>query len=220
MQNQTIPFIDPEDLFHALFSSTAPTIIDVRIAEDIAAQPFTIPTAQACPHGQVLSAPIAIRTVLCCHKGLKLSIGAAALLRAEGHQAAVLTGGTEAWRLAGLPRIPPKTALNALRFVADPSQIDAKLAYWILKRFFRPDIKILWVPGDTVAAVSQKFDIAVLPRPETCLEQFEGDPPNMDDLVRHAKELPMGRMIRDRDAAGALCLLDSLYLALLPEAAA
>src|SRR3982750_1863376 len=85
----------------------APTIIDVRDDEDYAADPRVLPCTlkrdwdKAAQWIAAWNPPAGTRAVVVCQKGLKLSEGVAALMRARGIAAEVLEGGYLAWRDAG-----------------------------------------------------------------------------------------------------------------------
>ena len=79
-------------------------LIDVCIDEDFAADPRIIPGAvrHRFDHiGELVPKLSGKKVVIVCQKGLKLSQGAVAILRAEGVDAEYLEGGMFAWRDAG-----------------------------------------------------------------------------------------------------------------------
>jgi rhodanese-related sulfurtransferase len=85
--------VSPSQLIRLLGTPDAPLLVDVRLPEDVAADPFVLPSARSCAHDEVaaLSSWIGARSaVLVCQRGRKLSHGAAALLRSLGHRAEVL----------------------------------------------------------------------------------------------------------------------------------
>jgi len=84
----------------------SPVIIDVRDADDYPADPRLIPGARRRDHRTVSEwsrdwPTPGSRAVIVCQRGLKLSEGVAAILRARGVAAEVLEGGFLAWRDAG-----------------------------------------------------------------------------------------------------------------------
>ena len=97
-----------------------PTLLDVRIDEDFDDDPRLIPGAYRHPFNSVVDLAETLKdrsVVVYCQKGLKISQGAAALLRASGVNAEVLEGGQFAWRDAKLPlvitdKLPPLDALG------------------------------------------------------------------------------------------------------------
>lgn len=117
----------------------APTLIDVRIPDDIAADPRFMPCAEFRSHKDVASWARAYQganVVVSCQRGLKLSQGVAAWLRTEGIDAQTLEGGHEAWCDAGAPLI-------------DPAHLPARQAdgttLWVTRA--RPKIDRIACPG-------------------------------------------------------------------------
>src|SRR4051812_26729450 len=104
-----------------------PAIIDVRDDEDYAADPRFLPCTLKRAWDQTAvwfdqwNPPPGTRAVVVCQKGLKLSEGVAALLRARGVVAEVLEGGFLAWRDAGgllvsPGKLPPRDAGGSTRW--------------------------------------------------------------------------------------------------------
>jgi rhodanese-related sulfurtransferase len=144
----------------------APLIIDVRTAEDAAADPRSIPCALRRDHREVATwaPPLRNRTVVVtCRKGRKLSEGVAAGLRHEGARAEVLEGGFEAWAATGLPlvatqHIPPRDAAGRTLWVtrARP-KIDRIACPWLIRRFVDSGAVFLFVAAAEVPAVAERF---------------------------------------------------------------
>ncbi len=151
--------ISPAQLMRQIGLPDAPHILDVRVAQDIAADPFAIATAHLAPHDAPLPDLAAgQRAVIICHRGAKLSQGVAALLRARGGAAEVLEGGMVAWRAAGLPvtaiAARPKGRLWVTR--ARP-KIDRIACPWLIRRFVDPSAEFIFVPAGDVAPVAERF---------------------------------------------------------------
>lgn len=153
--------ITPAQLMRLIGTPEAPAIVDVRLAEDLGADPRLIPTSLVLSHDRFDPAPEALRrgrVVVVCAKGRKLSEGVAALLRAQGAQAEVLEGGSLAWAAAGLPMVPmaslPKTALWVTRH---RPKIDRIACPWLIRRFVDPAARFLYVAPGEVAAVAERF---------------------------------------------------------------
>jgi rhodanese-related sulfurtransferase len=152
--------ITPAQAFRLIGTPDAPTILDVRLAEDIAALPRLIPTSLCLPHTEVptLALPPG-RAIVACARGRKLSEGAAAWLRTKGWQAEVLEGGTLSWEAAGLPMIP----LAALPARGTPwvtrhrPKIDRIACPWLVRRFIDPTAPFLFVAPAEVADVADRF---------------------------------------------------------------
>ncbi len=151
--------ITPSQLMRLIGTDAAPTIFDVRIAGDIAADPRVIPTSIMQSHDQFLTPPMGVtRAVVVCQRGRKLSEGVAALLRSHGIEAESLEGGTMAWAAAGLPMTAistlPKTGLWVTRH---RPKIDRIACPWLIKRFVDPQARFLFVAPAEVADVAEKF---------------------------------------------------------------
>jgi len=144
----------------------APAIVDVRIDEDFDDDPFFIPTAFRHPFREIdaLAPDLAGRkVVVVCWKGLKLSEGAAASLRAAGVAAEILEGGTTAWRAAKLPRvpatsIPERNARGQTVWVTrHRPKIDRIACPWLIRRFVDPGARFLFVSPSEVAGVAERY---------------------------------------------------------------
>lgn len=142
-----------------------PVLIDVCIDDDFNADPNLIPTAVRAPHaGMAALAPTLAgrRVVVICHKGMKLSMGAAAILRSLGVAAETLEGGNVAWTAAGLPRVPaaavPRTADGTTLWVTrERPKIDRIACPWLIRRFVDRDAQFLYVAASEVGAVADRF---------------------------------------------------------------
>ena len=150
----------------------APVIIDVRDDEDTAADPRLLPCAQKRDWDKTAAWIDAwnpshgTRAVVVCQKGLKLSEGVAALLRARGVSAEVLEGGFIAWREAGAlllspAKLPPRDASGSTLWVtrARP-KIDRIACPWLIRRFVDASATFLYVAASEVTAVAERFNAA------------------------------------------------------------
>jgi rhodanese-related sulfurtransferase len=173
--------LTPDTLIRRIGTADAPLLLDVSTDADFDADPFLVPGALRVPHRDLLSAPgigSGRDMVVICQKGLKLSMGGAAMLRAAGHPAKALAGGNLGWHAAGLPRIPAEAA-QTMRWVLDPEGgTDSLAVAWILRRLVAPGATLLWVPGAIGADVADRFDAALAPsRPDALLEALALDWP-------------------------------------------
>jgi rhodanese-related sulfurtransferase len=144
----------------------APIVIDVRIAEDLAADPRILPASTQRDHRAVSAwaADYAGQSVaVVCQRGHKLSQGVAAWLRQAGAQAEYLEGGFEAWVQAGglLVRpdhLPARDAQGRTVWVtrARP-KIDRIVCPWLIRRFIDPGAVFLFVAPSEVEAVADRF---------------------------------------------------------------
>jgi rhodanese-related sulfurtransferase len=144
----------------------APVLVDVRTDEDFEEDPFLIPSSFRHPFGEIESLAGKLagrRTVVICWKGLKLSEGAAALLRTHGIQAESLSGGAIAWQEAGLFRVPaasiPRSEVrgHSLWVTRHRPKIDRIACPWLVRRFVDPEARFLFVTPSEVAGVAERF---------------------------------------------------------------
>ncbi len=149
----------------------SPIIVDVCIDDDFNKDPRLIPTARRYPYTEILElAPqlYSQKVIVVCQKGLKLSQGAAALLRARGIDAESLEGGNIAWREAKLPLIPVSKIpqLNSYFCNEKPTvwvtrqrpKIDRIACPWLIRRFVDPKATFLFVSPSQIKNVAEKFD--------------------------------------------------------------
>ena len=143
-----------------------PALLDVRIDEDFDADPHLIPSAVRQPFTDVLdlAGDLAGQSVVVyCQKGLKISQGAAALLRTAGVKAEVLEGGQFAWRDSGLPMIlaqklpQPDTSGHTVWVTRHRPKIDRIACPWLIHRFVDPKAQFLFVAASQVNNVADRF---------------------------------------------------------------
>lgn len=144
-----------------------PVIVDICIDEDYALDPRFIPGSFRHPHSDIAAlAPrlSAQKVVVVCQKGLKLSQGAAAILRDHEISAECLEDGILAWRDAGLPlvpadKIPPRNQDGRTVWVTrQRPKIDRIACPWLIRRFVDPVAQFLLVAPSEVLNVAAKFD--------------------------------------------------------------
>lgn len=204
-----------------------PVIVDVRIDEDFAADPRMIPGSIRRSHKTVqawigdLSG--ASEVVVSCQRGLKLSQGAAALLRHEGIRTRNLTGGFEAWTAAGgllvkPDALPAPDARGRTVWVTrERPKIDRIACPWLIRRFIDPRAVILYVEAAEVANVADRFAAAPFDvegarfghRGETCsfdtlLMEFGLDSPPLRKLATVIRGADTGRPGLAPESAGLL----------------
>ncbi len=144
-----------------------PVLLDVRIDEDFNDDPKLIPGAYRHPFTKVLDLVGALKgksVIVYCQKGLKISQGAAAILRNGGVHAEVLEGGQFAWRDAELPmvaaeKLPPLDTFGRTVWVTrHRPKIDRIACPWLIRRFVDPKAQILFVAASQVNNVAERFD--------------------------------------------------------------
>lgn len=152
--------ITPSQLMRLIGTPDAPAIFDVRVPEDIAHDPRSLPSAVLRGHDQFdTPVPGISRAVVVCHKGRKLSEGVAAMLRLHGIAAEVLEGGHVAWAQADLPLVPQvEFAHSALWVTRHRPKIDRIACSWLIRRFVNPSARFLFVTPAEVADVAAKFN--------------------------------------------------------------
>ena len=145
----------------------APIIVDVCIDEDFHDDPRLVPTAIRYPFADIAALAPRLRderVVVICQKGLKLSEGAAAVLRSAGTAAENLLGGNVAWRDAGLPlipaaKLPERNASQQTVWVTrQRPKIDRIACPWLIRRFVDREAQFLFVAPSEVMAVAEKFE--------------------------------------------------------------
>jgi rhodanese-related sulfurtransferase len=144
----------------------APVIVDVRIPDDVAADPRRLPGSDSRSHTDVsvwANAYAGQRVVVSCQRGLKLSEGVAAWLRHHGVAAENLAGGFEAWRDAGglllrSAALPPRDAAGRSVWVTRTRpKVDRIACPWLIRRFVDREAVFLFVSPAEVAAVAERF---------------------------------------------------------------
>lgn len=215
--------ISPAQLARLIGTPDAPAVIDVRLPEDRAADPHGLPGAIWAPHREVEGLAPGLqgrRAVVVCQRGRKLSEGAAALLRLAGISVEVLDGGSEAWREAGLARLPltllPQTALWVTRH---RPKIDRIACPWLIRRFINPAARFLFVapaevPGVAAYFGATPFDIEGVTythRGENCsfdalLDDFNLHSPALDRLAQLVRAADTDRHDLSPQAAGLLAI--------------
>jgi rhodanese-related sulfurtransferase len=220
---------DVEQLDRLIGTPRCPILIDVRTDEDFELAPMLLPASVRRAHHAVRDwasefGPGAEVVVICQH-GLKLSQGAAALLRSAGICAATLQGGFAAWRQAGLPlvpvtRLPARDAQGRTMWVTrERPKIDRIACPWLIRRFVDPNAVFLFVAPSEVAAVGERFEAAPFDiegvfwshRGERCsfdvmIEEFGLATPPLLRLAKIVRGADTSRLDLAPQAAGLLAL--------------
>jgi rhodanese-related sulfurtransferase len=159
--------ISSDKLSRLIGTANAPTLIDVRIDDDFAADPRLIPGAIRHSHRDVqdwASGLTGQSVVVICHKGEKLSEGTAAWLRHSSIAAENLEGGQVGWKQAELPTVPadkiPKRDKRGRTVWVTRSRpkIDRIACPWLIRRFVDPCAVFLYVAPAEVGAVAERFE--------------------------------------------------------------
>ena len=204
----------------------APTLIDVRIPDDLAADPRLLPGAALRSHQSVADWAkdyAGQQVIVVCQRGQKLSEGVAAWLRHEGIPAENLEGGFEAWRDGGgllvkTDKLPPRDMAGRTLWVtrARP-KIDRIACPWLIRRFVDPGAVFLFVTAAEVPDVADRFGATPFDidgvfwshRGERCsfdtmIEEFGLASPALDQLATIVRAADTARLDLVPQAAGFL----------------
>ncbi|MEP3276539.1 MAG: sulfurtransferase/chromate resistance protein [Stappiaceae bacterium] len=144
-----------------------PVLVDTCIDEDFDADARYVPSSFRHSFKQIEALIPSIgsrKVIVICKKGLKLSQGAAALLRNAGIAAESLEGGKYAWRDAGLPLVPAEKipqrnpAGQTVWVTRQRPKIDRIACPWLIRRFIDPGAQFLFVAPSEVMNVADYFD--------------------------------------------------------------
>jgi len=180
--------ITPKQLLRLVGLPNAPTLIDVRLADDFAADPRVIPGAIRHDFRDIdgLSQRLDGPCVLIRHKGLKLSQGLASRLRARGVEAEYLSGGMVAWATEpNAPTIDFERIPNPSLWVTrHQPKIDRIACPWLIRRFINPKSEFMFVAPEQVSAVADRFDAVPFDIPNVELTHHE-EACTFDALLDH-----------------------------------
>ena len=195
--------ICPATLARLIGTPDCPVILDTRIDADFEEDPRLIPGAIRVAHTGIEDRAAGLRdrpVVVCCQKGLKISQGAAALLRVAGVRAEVLEGGLVAWRDAGLPllhagKLPARDAAGRTVWVTrHRPKVDRIACAWLIRRFVDPGAVFLFVAASQVANVAERFGATSFDI-EGAFWSHRGDACTFDTMV---EEFGIGHPALDR----------------------
>jgi rhodanese-related sulfurtransferase len=151
--------ITPAALWRRIETAQAPLILDVRVAADVDDDPNFLPLAVHAPFDDFQAllrvTDEAEEVVVYCQKGLKISMGVAARLRAQGRKAVVLTGGHFGWRDAGLPLLA--SAEPTIWVTRHRPKIDRMACHWLIRRFVDARAQFLFLAPSQVLNVADRF---------------------------------------------------------------
>jgi len=145
----------------------APVIVDICLEKDFTSDDRLIPGSFRYSFGEIAELVPLLndrRAVIVCHRGKKLSQGAAAILRDGGISAECLEGGIVAWREANQPLLPvakiPKSNADgrSVWVTRQRPKIDRIACPWLIRRFVDRNAQFLFVAPSEVLDVADKFD--------------------------------------------------------------
>lgn len=218
--------ISSDKLARLIGTAKAPTLIDVRIDEDFAADPRLIPGAVRRSHRDLQDwAPhlTGQSVIVICQKGQKLSEGTAAWLRQSGVAAETLEGGHLGWTEAQKPavpaeKIPKRDGRGRTVWVTrERPKIDRIACPWLIRRFIDPAAVFLFVKSSEVEAVADRFEATPFDienvfwshRGELCtfdvmVREFGLSTPPMERLATMVRAADTARLDLSPEAPGLL----------------
>ncbi len=218
--------ISSDKLSRLIGTANAPALIDVRIDEDFAADPRLIPGAMRRSHHNIQDWAAGLAgqaVVVICHKGEKLSEGAAAWLRHNGIAAETLEGGQVGWKKAELPtvpadKIPKRDARGRTVWVTrSRPKIDRIACPWLIRRFVDPAAVFLFVNPAEVGGVAERFEATPFDvenvfwshRGELCtfdvmVQEFGLSMPSLERLALMVRAADTARLDLSPEAPGLL----------------
>lgn len=218
--------ISSDKLARLIGTAKAPTLIDVRIDEDFAADPRLIPGAMRRSHRDLQDwAPTLTgkSVVVICQQGLKLSEGTAAWLRQGGIAAESLEGGHLGWIETQRPavpaeRIPRRDGRGRTVWVTrERPKIDRIACPWLIRRFIDPAAVFLFVKTSEVQGVADRFEATPFDienvfwshRGELCtfdimVKEFGLSTPPMEQLATMVRAADTARLDLSPEAPGLL----------------
>jgi len=150
--------VSPQELYAAIGTATAPTIVDARGDAAFGADDKMIVAARHLPSEDVgawgRELPTGCAVVVYCAHGREVGQQTAAALRGAGIDASYLEGGITGWAELGLP-LRKKVADATTSWVTrERPKIDRIACPWLIRRFIDPEASFLYVPTEQV------FDMA------------------------------------------------------------
>jgi len=154
--------ISSDKLSRLIGTANAPTLIDVRIDDEFAADPRLIPGASRRSHRDIQDWAGGLAgqsVVVICKKGQKLSA-----LPHNSVAAETLEGGQVGWTQMELPtvpadKIPKRDARGRTVWVTrSRPKIDRIACPWLIRRFIDPSAVFLFVAPAEVSAVAERFE--------------------------------------------------------------
>lgn len=183
--------VTTEQLLPLIGGARAPVVVDVRRADVFAAAPSVLPASRHANHLSVTAAeigPAPNGVVVVCKHGHNVSALAAARLRTEGVDAAVLRGGVEGWIAVGHP-VVARAPDAAARFGSGTTwvtrrrpKIDRVACPWFIRRFVDDRARFLFVEDDQVLPVAEELGAIAFDIPGAPVEH-DGERCSFDTLL-------------------------------------
>ena len=220
--------ITAPQLLRLIGTPECPVIVDICIPPDFADDPFIIPGSIRHPHTDIAGLKALLQgrpCVIICQRGVKLSQGLAARLRADGVKAEYLQGGMHSWRdhaqtmRVPFDAIPARVDSETLWVTRHRPKIDRIACPWLIRRFVDPNAQFLFVSPAEVMDVADRFaatpfDIEGVPfshvGPEctfdAMLKTFRLNSPALDRLAAVVRAADTNTHDASPEAAGLLAI--------------
>ncbi len=215
-------------LMRLIGTPECPALVDICIDPDHAEDPYLIPGSFRHPHAEVEGLKDRLKgrpSVIICQKGIKLSQGLAARLRADGLRSEYLSGGMYRWRdhpqATRIPAatIPAPVDGATLWVTRHRPKIDRIACPWLIRRFVDPAARFLFVSPSEVMGVAERyaatpFDVEGVPfshRGDKCtfdalLDDFALHSDPLDRLATVIRAADTNRHDASPQAAGLLAI--------------
>ena len=158
---QAVPSMPAAELYARLGTASAPTVVDVRRAADLAdAGELIVSACRRAPDAvdewrQAL--PGARQVVVYCVHAHQVSRGVAAALRAAGLDAVYLEDGIAGWIAKGLPTRRAIGTTPGKWVTRERPKIDRIACPWLIRRFIDPQAQFIYVPAKDVLNVAKEI---------------------------------------------------------------
>jgi len=219
--------LSPESLYATLGLPDAPVLLDLRDADDCAAQPRIIPGALRRDAGQVRdwihTIPRRSQTILYSGPRDQRCNAVADELNTLGYHACRLEGDLDAWLAAGYPTVRIREDLRVpggSRWITrERPKIDRLACPWLVRRFIDAEAQFFYTPSHRVRADAKSLGAEPYDIPEVTfshrgprcsfdaiLDEFELNDPILTELAQIVRAADTGVLDQAREAAGLLAI--------------
>jgi len=165
----TINTISIEKFLRLIGTPKCPAVIDVRTAQEFAADPLLVPSSLRRDAAQIREWAGDFprqNVIVLCRDGATTSPGVAAWLRHAGTAAEVLEGGVAAWKASKLALVPEAKLPSrdgegrTIWVTRARPKVDRIACPWLIRRFVDPRAVFLYVAPSEVPKVAEQFGAA------------------------------------------------------------
>jgi len=165
----TINTISIEKFLRLIGTPKCPAVIDVRTAQEFAADPLLVPSSLRRDAAQIHEWAgdfSGQNIIVLCRDGAASSPGVAAWLRHAGIAAEVLEGGVDAWKASKLALVPEAKLPSrdgegrTIWVTRARPKVDRIACPWLIRRFVDPRAVFLYVAPSEVPKVAEQFGAA------------------------------------------------------------